>query len=209
MGNEILLRNGVGKTPGTKYWKTIYLPMENPAKTTVVSELTSWQKFCVLVIGTAFGLGLAPIAPGSFAALLGIGIHVVYYYFLPASFYIPFLFLTLLLILYLNHLLTPWAETYWQKPDSGNFVLDEIAGYLMIPLLFHAEPIYVAAPIGYLLFRIFDIIKIPPANYVDKNIKTSWGVVLDDLISGAYAVLLMYLFSYMGLFRYMFFPDTG
>ncbi|MDX9755814.1 MAG: phosphatidylglycerophosphatase A, partial [bacterium] len=155
-----------------------------------------------LVIGTAFGLGLVPIAPGSFAALLGVLFHVLGYLFLPTAWFVPTMVALLLLTAYLNHLLTPWAETYWRKQDPGNFVLDEIAGYLMVPIFFHGASIWIAAPFGFLLFRILDIIKFPPANYFDRHVHGSWGILIDDLISGLYAVALLYLGAYLGLFPY-------
>jgi phosphatidylglycerophosphatase A len=47
--------------------------------------------------------------------------------------------------------------------------------------------------IGFILFRIFDIFKlIPPAGYIDKNYHGGWGVLLDDLVSAAYAAVILY-----------------
>ena len=43
-------------------------------------------------------------------------------------------------------------------------------------------------------FRFFDIIKIFPANYVDKNFKNGYGVILDDIIAGIYSVLTLGIF---------------
>ena len=43
-----------------------------------------------------------------------------------------------------------------------------------------------------ILFRFFDILKIFPINWVDKNIKNSFGVVLDDLLAGVYSIIVLY-----------------
>ena len=44
-------------------------------------------------------------------------------------------------------------------------------------------------------FRFFDILKIFPANWVDKKIKNSFGVILDDIIAGIYSILVLYLLN--------------
>ena len=43
-----------------------------------------------------------------------------------------------------------------------------------------------------ILFRFFDILKVFPINWVDKNIKNSFGVVLDDLLAGVYSIIVLY-----------------
>ena len=47
----------------------------------------------------------------------------------------------------------------------------------------------------FLLFRFFDILKIYPANWVDKNIKNSFGVILDDLVAGVYCIIIFLLIN--------------
>ena len=43
----------------------------------------------------------------------------------------------------------------------------------------------------FILFRFFDILKIFPANIVDKKLKSSFGVILDDLIAGIYTIIIL------------------
>ena len=81
---------------------------------------------------------------------------------------------------------------YWNDEDPGHFVLDEIAGYLMVPLLFRGAHLWETTVVGFLLFRVLDIIKLPPARQIDRDLHGPWGIVLDDLISGAYAALVLY-----------------
>jgi len=148
------------------------------------------RDFVYLAIGSALGLGLSPVAPGTLGALLGVLIHLLAVSYLPAPFYIMVLIIALLLVSVANHLLTPWAREYWGSEDPRHFVLDEIAGYLMVPILFHQW-----APWK----RFFDIVKIPPARQIDRNMKNSWGILLDDLVSGAYAALVMYVLWVFGV----------
>jgi len=50
---------------------------------------------------------------------------------------------------------------------------------------------------GFILFRVLDMIKIPPAWQVDKKMHNATGIILDDIISGFYASIVLY-----GLFYY-------
>lgn len=145
-----------------------------------------------LAIATAFGLGLAPVAPGSFGALLGVAYHVALVQYLPASYQLAALIAGLVLVCIANNLLTPWAVAYWKNEDPGNFVLDEVAGYLVVPILFRHEVLWQVALWGFLLFRTFDIIKIPPARQIDRDMHGGWGILLDDIVSGIYAAIVLY-----------------
>ena len=157
------------------------------------------RELIYLAIGSSFGLGLSPIAPGSFGALPGVAYHVALALYAPASWLVPGLVLGLAAVILANHLLTPWAVKYWNDEDPGNFVLDEVAGYLVVPILFQGGELWQVALWGFLLFRVFDIIKIPPARQIDQNMHGSWGIVLDDLISGAYAALALYALVWVGV----------
>ncbi|MFX0135525.1 MAG: phosphatidylglycerophosphatase A [Candidatus Hodarchaeota archaeon] len=155
----------------------------------------SKKNYFNIMIASGFGLGLAPIAPGTCGALLGIIIHIlVAIYIVNIKIQIFALVFFLIIIIIANHLLTPWAVKYWKSDDPSHFVLDEIAGYLIVPILFfyHGE-LWKIVLCGFLLFRIFDIIKLPGARQIDKKMKNSWGIILDDLVSGVYAVSVMYL----------------
>ncbi|HXV63231.1 MAG TPA: phosphatidylglycerophosphatase A [Vicinamibacteria bacterium] len=147
-----------------------------------------------LAVGSALGLGLAPVAPGSFGALLGVVIHVVAFFSLSRAM-LPWALLGALIATILaNHVLTPWAVDYWREKDPSHFVLDEVAGYLMVPLLYPYGPLWHTAVVGFLLFRVIDIIKVPPARQIDRQLSGPWGIVLDDLVSGAYAAMLLHAY---------------
>jgi phosphatidylglycerophosphatase A len=146
------------------------------------------------IIGSAFGAGYSPILPGSLAALFGVGFHVAVVLVFPVLWQRPLLVAGFLGVCTLNHVLSPWAEKYWNAKDPAQFVLDEIAGYLLVPILFRFGELYKVVLWGFILFRIFDIFKlIPPARYIDKNIPGAWGILLDDLVSAAYAALVLYI----------------
>lgn len=152
-----------------------------------------------LAIGSALGLGLSPVAPGTLGTLLGVLLHLAAAYYLSSPLYIGVLIIALILVSYANHALTPWAREYWSSEDPRHFVLDEIAGYLVVPVLFHQWTSWKIALWGFALFRFFDIVKIPPARQIDRHMKNSWGILLDDLVSGAYAALVMYILWVFGV----------
>lgn len=156
------------------------------------------ENYIYVAIGSAMGPGLSPVFPGTCGALSGVLIHILTALFLPKKIQLPVLIFIFIIVCISNHLLTPWAEEYWQMKDPSHFVLDEVAGYLLIPILFPHGELWKTAVWGFFLFRIFDIFKlIPPARYIDRNIHGAWGILLDDLVSAGYVVLVMYIISYI------------
>ncbi len=152
-------------------------------------------------IGSAFGLGLSPVFPGSCGALLGVLFHGLIVLALPGRMHLPALVFTFMAVCAANHILTSWAEEYWKVKDPSHFVLDEVAGYLFVPILFREGELWKVILWGFFLFRIFDLFKlIPPARLIDRELHGPWGVLLDDLVSAGYAALVMY-------FLYWFGPD--
>ncbi len=152
-------------------------------------------------IGTAFGLGLSPIMPGTFGALLGVVFHVSIVLFLPLNYHLIALVVVFLNVCIANHILYPWAKNYWQNSDPKNFVLDEVAGYLFVPILFRWGEFWPTVIWGFVLFRFFDIIKMPIARQIDQKMHNAWGVILDDIVSAVYAVVTMLLLSWAGPFK--------
>lgn len=160
---------------------------------------TSSKDKLFVFLGSAFGLGLLPVLPGTWGALLGVMIHVIAVLFLPNSLHHTIVLVVALVVVSAgNNLLTPWAVKFWNKKDPGNFVLDEVAGYLLVPILFHHGRLWQVALWGFLIFRVFDIIKLPIARQIDRKGTGAWAILLDDLISAVYTVLALYLLMWLG-----------
>ena len=81
--------------------------------------------------------------------------------------------------------------------DDQRIVIDEVVGqWLALIGIFDVWAIV----LGFGLFRLFDIVKIYPANYFDENRKDGLGIVMDDVISGIYArSVLAFIFVAMKL----------
>lgn len=87
----------------------------------------------------------------------------------------------------------PLAEIRWKKKDPGQVVADEAAAQVL-PLLFIPASMLtsqgrgaLALLMAFLAFRLFDIVKPPPARRMERA-PAGWGILLDDLIAGAYAM---------------------
>jgi len=164
---------------------------------TIVTEAraSSGEKLRIL-LGSACYLGYMPVMPGTFGALPGILIYYVLWKFMAPEFLWVGLFASVFLIGLLNYYLTPWAIRYWKSKDPSQFILDEIIGFLCVPLFYGIHTFTTTALWGFILFRILDIIKIFPASYVDKHVAGSTGIIFDDVISAGYAALCLYVLEY-------------
>jgi len=81
------------------------------------------------------------------------------------------------------------AERYLGEHDSGKIVIDEIVGFLTATALLELPLRRLV--IAFFLFRLFDILKPPPARYFDQRVPGGAGVVLDDVCAGIYANLIV------------------
>jgi len=147
-----------------------------------------------------FFLGKMPIAPGTFGTL---GALVLAYsiVILIEEFAELILFFMAALFYYIGITLAPWSEKKYGK-DPGIYVLDEVIGYLLVVsiLLFFKInfDIYMWGT-TFLLFRIFDVIKIWPAKdleYVEKG----HGILLDDIAAGFQTIILILILIDFNLF---------
>ncbi len=91
------------------------------------------------------------------------------------------------------------AEQRWGKKDPGQVVADEVAGQCIALLALPWVPMtdtnslvrnVAMAAAAFLLFRIFDIIKPPPASGLQR-LPAGWGILVDDLFAGAYALIVV------------------
>jgi len=80
------------------------------------------------------------------------------------------------------------AERELADHDSGIIVLDEIVG--MAIALVGFAPSLTNVVVIFLAFRAFDVVKVWPASWIDRDVPGGTGVVLDDVVSGVYANVL-------------------
>lgn len=141
-----------------------------------------------LLIAEFFYCGKFPYAPGTVGSL---GALVIWY---PALYYAwPWwLKLALLVVLFFIGI---WASAYgirhYHKSDPKQVVIDEVVGIGLPFLAINAHWFQVLG--AFLLFRFFDILKPWPIKWVEKKFKGAWGIMLDDVVAGLFALVLIYL----------------
>ena len=140
--------------------------------------------FLARVIATAFGAGYSPIAPGT----AGSAVALVILWLVPFSQTGVIVFFVAVTII------GTWAahvvEAAVGDKDPGVIVVDEVAGMTLSVLALPSTPAVLVA--GFVLFRVFDVLKPFPAN-VSQRLPGGAGVMVDDLIAGAYALALLLL----------------
>jgi phosphatidylglycerophosphatase A len=147
-----------------------------------------------LAISTGLWTGLAPFAPGSCGTLPGVALHLLAAWLLPPAWLKPALLLLFAAASLASLHFARWAIRHWNTDDPKRFVLDEVAGYLLTVLLFLPEaPLAPTAAWGFLLFRLFDVLKPPPVGWIDRGVKGPWGILLDDLAAAVLAAGGLYL----------------
>jgi len=139
-----------------------------------------------LFLATGFGVGYSPVAPGTLGTLIAIPV----YYFL-SEIPSPLNEITLIGFFFLSVWVSENAERLFGKKDDQRIVIDEIIGFL-ITMLWVPKTIHFII-IGFFLFRVFDILKPFPIRRLEKGFKGGFGVVLDDVVAGVYANIILRL----------------
>ena len=141
------------------------------------------DRFAVL-IATVFGVGYAPLAPGTVASV----VTVIFLGLVPFS--RAGLVVFLLLVVIVGTWAAHRAERVIGGKDPGAIVIDEVAGMTLSVVVFPLTTEVLAA--GLALFRVFDVLKPPPARE-SQRIRGGVGVMIDDLIAGLYALAIIAL----------------
>ena len=82
------------------------------------------------------------------------------------------------------------------RTDAGEIVIDEIVAFWwVLTLLPHGTWQLQAA--AFALFRLFDILKPEPISWLERRFANAWGVMLDDLVAGAYAWLVIAFWTWL------------
>jgi phosphatidylglycerophosphatase A len=148
-----------------------------------MAKSQNYKKSLTLSLASLFGIGYFPFAPGTASSLAAL---IAFIFIDKTSTFVIFTFSCLILSL----ALCGRAEKILKRKDPKEVVIDDFTGQLIALLFIPKEPVYIF--VCFLLFRIFDTVKIPPADILDKK-KGSLGIVGDDIVAGLYANLLVQL----------------
>jgi phosphatidylglycerophosphatase A len=145
-----------------------------------------WMNRFFLLLSTGFGVGYSPIAPGTLGTLIAIPV----YYFL-SEIPSPIYEITLIASFFLSVWISESAEIFFRKKDDQRIVIDEMIGFLITMLWVPKTILFIV--IGFFLFRFFDILKPFPIRHLERRLKGGFGVVLDDVMAGVYANIILRL----------------
>ncbi len=145
-------------------------------------NLKRWYQLLAL----GFGSGLAPKAPGTFGTLVAVPL-VALLLWAGNGYLLAFVIAGAVLGVYVCDRTAKDAGVH----DHGAIVWDEIVGYgitlLWVPL--HWQTLL----LGFVLFRLFDIVKPWPISWLDKKVQGGLGIMLDDILAGVLALLALQL----------------
>jgi len=136
-------------------------------------------------IALGFGAGLSPIAPGTVGTLVALPLAALLRAYANDA-------------VYLCAIAVAFAVGIWAAgrtgralgvADHGAIVWDEVVAFLLVLFFVGANPVREA--FAFLLFRLFDIAKPPPARHIDREWHGGFGVMADDIVAAFYALLVM------------------
>ena len=149
--------------------------------TSLSSSFNKYLKKIAWFIGTGSGVGLAPVAPGTF----GTAAALLIYYVLPVPSGSP-IFLSIILVGLVVGIWATGILSTDNNPDPGKVVWDEYVGFWITCFLLPKTWGWLI--LAFFIFRILDILKPWPIRRVE-SLPKGWGIMLDDVLAGIYGNL--------------------
>ena len=134
----------------------------------------------IRLFASGFGSGYFPVAPGTAGTLAALPLA-----WLLSRLSLPLALVIVALLIPVAALICDAAVSGSAESDPGWVVLDEIVGFQVAAL--SLKPTLLNYFIAFFLFRLFDILKPPPVNWIDGSGRGGWSIVLDDVAAGVYA----------------------
>lgn len=142
------------------------------------------------LLSLGFGSGLSPKMPGTMGTIIGVGLFLL----LPAmdwKLYLAVITSTFLIGIFL----CGYTAKVLNVHDHQGIVWDEIVGYLITMFMVPKEWLWII--LGFVLFRLFDIWKPWPISIADERLKGGLGIMLDDVIAGIFALIIIQISLYL------------
>lgn len=134
-----------------------------------------------------FGSGLAPKAPGTFGTLAAVPIFLL----LSSLNLTLFEYIGISIFVCLSGIfLCDASAKKLNIHDHPGIVWDEFAGFLITMTGFTVS--WQNLLLGFIFFRVFDILKPWPIKWIDKKVAGGFGIMLDDIIAGIFAWICLY-----------------
>ncbi len=129
-----------------------------------------------------FYLGHSPFMPGTLGSLAGLLIYFV------VKDKLPIYIFSVLFLFFLGIIFSSEAERIYKRKDAQMIVIDEACG-MMLSLFLVPYNLWIAL-LGFVLFRVFDILKPPPAKRIEK-FSGAFGIMFDDIIAAIYTNFIL------------------
>ena len=139
------------------------------------------------VFATFFGVGLLPFAPGTWGSVTALPLG----YLIVSLGGVELLLIATAAMLILGTWASGVTSEQMGVHDPSLIVIDEVVGQWLTLLVAPLNIFWYF--VGFILFRVFDIIKPWPISWADKNIKGGFGVMFDDLIAGIFAAMALWI----------------
>ena len=146
------------------------------------------------IFSTLFFIGYSKWAPGTIGSLASL-IIIMFLQSIVSN--IIFIALFFCIFILATIFVTIYSKTI-NNHDAREIVIDEFLGIYLILIFsynFNSFNEFVKIFLIFIFFRLFDIIKLFPANWIDKNMKNSSGIILDDIIAGVYTIIILTLLN--------------
>lgn len=142
-----------------------------------------------VLLSTGLGTGFIPVAPGTAGAIVALLIWYFLYLYLPLSVLTIITSVLIIGTIAVGVWTSDVMERYWGK-DPRAVNIDEFVG-TWIPLLVApcGENTWILALFGFAAFRVIDILKPLGCKAIDEQCEGGWGVILDDVLAGLYAMI--------------------
>ena len=141
-------------------------------------------------ICTVFGLGNFTKMPGTLGSIAGVFLGFILLSFFSIQLVIVFFIFLVSLSLYAIKI----YQKEVGKSDKSEIIVDEVLGQLLVLMFIELE--FLQFFYAFILFRFFDILKIFPANIIDKKYSDHYGVIFDDIIAAIQALMVIFIFKF-------------
>ena len=135
------------------------------------------------VVATVFGTGYSALAPGTVGSAMG-----VLLFWPMASAAWPWQAAASAILFVVGSLAAARVARRMNRKDPGVVVVDEVVGQWVTLIALPFTP--VTAGLGFVLFRVMDIVKPWPARDLER-VPGGWGIMADDVAAGVYAHLAL------------------
>ena len=141
---------------------------------------TTRKNDIVVFLATGFFTGFLPTMPGTWGTFAGIPLIIITHRLTSImQAVVTIVFITVAASI------AGRAEILFEDRDARPIVIDEMVGFLITLLWLPLN--FLTLCLGFVLFRLFDIVKPPPIGILEKRLRGGWAIVLDDVLAGVFA----------------------